>query len=151
MFQYWFPQVFLLRKSAKYLSGNCETSVLRAFNFMKPSVAAVPIRYKNFIIHMYPLLKQVEGGYTVFTLSICVQNRVCSVSSTILTGLISNLHTLSSNFRRCVACNKFFLNSKIWSFDKFFKFVTLTLSCFYLGSNMNCPKVWAWNPIWTAK
>ena len=39
-------------------------------------------------------------------LSVCGQNRVCSVSSTILNGSISYLHILSSNFRRCVA-NKF--------------------------------------------
>ena len=28
-------------------------------------------------------------------------------------------------------------NLNIWSFDKFFEFLTLTLSCFDLGSNMN--------------
>ena len=38
-------------------------------------------------------------------LSVCGQNRVRSVSSTILIGSISYLHILSSNFRRCVACN----------------------------------------------
>ena len=38
-------------------------------------------------------------------LSVCGQNRICSVSSTILIGSISYLHILSSNFRRCVACN----------------------------------------------
>ena len=36
----------------------------------------------------------------------------------------------------------FFLNSRISSFGKFFKFVTLTLSCFDLGSNMNWSIVW---------
>ena len=36
--------------------------------------------------------------------SVCGQNRVRSVSSTILVGSISYLHILSSNFRRCVAC-----------------------------------------------
>ena len=68
-------------------------------------------------------------------LSVCGQNPVHSVCSTILAGSISYLHILSSNFRRCVACN-FFLNQKPWSFDKFFKFVTLTLSCIDLG--------WGW-------
>ena len=38
-------------------------------------------------------------------LSVCGQNRVRSVSSTILIGSISYLHILSSNLRRCVACN----------------------------------------------
>ena len=37
-------------------------------------------------------------------LSVCGQNRVCSVSSTILVGSISYFHILSSNFRRCVVC-----------------------------------------------
>ena len=44
-------------------------------------------------------------------LSICEQNRVCSASSTILTGSISHLHILSSNFRRCVGCNVCLKNS----------------------------------------
>ena len=43
-------------------------------------------------------------------LSICGQNRVRSVSSTILAWSISYLHTLSSNFRRCVTCESFFQN-----------------------------------------
>ena len=37
---------------------------------------------------------------------------------------------------------KFFFKLKIWIFCKFFKFVTLTLSCFDLGSNMNWSIVW---------
>ena len=41
-------------------------------------------------------------------LSVCGQNRVRSVSSTILIGSISYLHILSSNFRMCVACNACF-------------------------------------------
>ena len=50
-------------------------------------------------------------------LSVCGQNRVRSVSSTILIGSISYLHILSSNFRRCVACNarfNIFINLKFW-------------------------------------
>ena len=37
-------------------------------------------------------------------LSLCGQNSVCSVSSTMLAGSISYLYILSSNFRMCVAC-----------------------------------------------
>ena len=37
-------------------------------------------------------------------LSVCGQNRVCSVSSTILVGSISYLRILPSNLRRCVTC-----------------------------------------------
>ena len=69
-------------------------------------------------------------------LSVCGQNRVRSVSSRILIGSISYLHILSSNFRRCVACNAHFKIQKIWNFGDFFKFVTMTLSSFDLGSNM---------------
>ena len=46
--------------------------------------------------------------------SVCGQNRVRSVSSTILVGSISYLHILSSNFRRCAACNACF---KIYNFE----------------------------------
>ena len=56
---------------------------------------------------------KLKEGYTGFTLlaylsvrmSVCGQNRVRSVSSTILIGPISYLHIAWSNFRRCVACN----------------------------------------------
>ena len=46
-------------------------------------------------------------------LSVCGQNPVCSVSSTILARPISYLHTLSSNFRRCVVCEIFIKIKKI--------------------------------------
>ena len=52
--------------------------------------------------------------YHLVRLSVCGQNRVRSVSSTILIGSISYLHILSSNFRRCVACNARF---KIQKFE----------------------------------
>ena len=84
----------------------------------------------------YPRFNEVERGvywYHLVRLSVCGHNRVRSVSSTILIGSISYLHILSSNLRRCVACNARF---KIWNFGDFFKFVTLTLSSFDLGSNM---------------
>ena len=104
-----------------------------------------------------PLLNEVEGGYTCFTLSdhlsvclsiclsfhlsICGQNHVRSVSSTILAGSIFYLCTLSSNFRRCVGCDFFFFffNLKFW---QILKFMTLTVSCFNLASNMNWSVVW---------
>ena len=64
-------------------------------------------------------------------------SRVRSVVPTVLVGCISYLYILSSNFRRCVAGN---VSCKIkrfefWQF--FFEFVTLTLSCFDLGSVVN--------------
>ena len=55
-----------------------------------------------------PLQQSWKGVYWfhLVRLSICRQNRVCSVSSTIFIGSISYLHILSSNFRRCVTCFK---------------------------------------------
>ena len=57
-----------------------------------------------------PASAKLKGGILVspcpsVRLSVCGQNRVRSVSSTMLVGSISYLHILSSNFRRCVACN----------------------------------------------
>ena len=73
-----------------------------------------------------PTSMKLKGGYTGFTLPICPSIRSISYS-----------HILSRNFRRCVTYKVCF---KIKRFDnlagKFFKFVTLALSCFDLGSNM---------------
>ena len=60
--------------------------------------------------------------YHLVRLSVCGQNRVHSVSSTILIGSISYLHILSSNFRRCVACNACF---KIQKFEILANFLNL--------------------------
>ena len=54
---------------------------------------------------------------------------------TVLVRSISYLYILSSNFRRCVACVKSFAQFRILGI--FFLFVTLTLSCFDLGSDVN--------------
>ena len=68
-------------------------------------------------------------------MSVCPSVRpaspVRSVAPTVLVGFISYLYILSRNFKRCVA---FKVSSK---FSKFLKFVTLTLSCFDLGSDVN--------------
>ena len=50
-----------------------------------------------------------------------------------MVGSISYLYILSSNFTRCVVCK---VGYKIWNFGNFFQFVTLTLSCFDLGSDV---------------
>ena len=67
-----------------------------------------------YLFYYTPRFNEVERGYTSFTLSICGQNRVCSVSSTILVGSILYLYILSSNFRRYVACKVCF---KIQQFE----------------------------------
>ena len=83
-----------------------------------------------------PASTKLKGVYTGIASSVCGQNRVRSVPSTILIGSISYLLILSSNLRRCVACSTHYQILKIWNFNDFFKFVTLTLSSFDLGSNM---------------
>ena len=72
-----------------------------------------------------PRFNEVERGvywYHLVRLSVCGQNHVCSVSSTILIGSISYLHILSSNFRRCVVCNARF---KIQNFEILANFLNL--------------------------
>ena len=69
--------------------------------------------------------------------SIRPASRVRSVVPTVLVGSISYSYILSSNFRRCVTCKVSCKISKIWIFGYFFKFVTLTLSCIDLGSDVN--------------
>ena len=97
-----------------------------------------------FVFNYTPRFNEVERGvywYHLVRLSICGQNRVRSVSSTILIGSISYLHILSSNFRRCVACNARFKIQKFEILANFFKFVTLTLSSFdllFLVSFLRC-------------
>ena len=72
---------------------------------------------------LYPPFNEVERGVywfhlvclsvclsigTYAHLSVCRQNRFCSVSSTILTGSISFLHILASNSRKCVMSKVYF-------------------------------------------
>ena len=99
----WFPE-YLLALWLKIISGFSMSTKICVF---------IP-----------PLQRSWKGVYWfhLVHLSICGQNHVRSVSSTILVGSISYLHILSSNFRRCVACNVY---SKIKK-----------LSSSYLGSNL---------------
>ena len=65
-----------------------------------------------------PLQRSWKGGILVSRRlsvcpSVCGQNRVRSVSSTILVGSISYLHILSSKFRMCVMCKDY------WTIPKF--------------------------------
>ena len=74
--------------------------------------SAIDLRVSNWfscvINHYYtPRFNEVERGvywFHLVRLSVCGQNRVRSVSSTIVIGSILYLHIISSNFRRCVAC-----------------------------------------------
>ena len=62
---------------------------------------------------------------------ICGQNCVCSVSSTVLADPFHTYTSYQATSEGVLYVNVF-LNSKIYSFGKFLKFVTLTLSCFDL-------------------
>ena len=83
---------------------------------------------QSFDVIIPPTSTKLKGGYTGITLavcpsvrlSVCGQNRVRSVSSTILIGSISYLHILSSNFRRCVTCNARFKIQKFEILANFF-------------------------------
>ena len=71
------------------------------------------------ILYLYPPHNEVVGGILVsFRPSICPSVRpascVRSVAATVLVGSISYLYILSSNFRRCVACN---VSCKISKFE----------------------------------
>ena len=72
----------------------------------------------KFVLFIPPASTKLKGGILVspcpsVRLSVCGQNGVRSVSSTIVIGSISYLHILSSNFRRCVACNGCFKIQKL--------------------------------------
>ena len=71
------------------------------------------VTWKQFPILLYPLLEwSWKGGILVsrrlsVCQSVCGQNRVRSISSTILAGSISYLHILTSIFGRCVGCKRY--------------------------------------------
>ena len=92
---------------------------------------------------LYPRPMKLKGVYWFHAvrLSVCGENGVQSVSSTILAGFTSYLHILSNNIRN-MSCAKFVSNLKIWSSGKFFKFVTLILSYFDWVSNMKWSIIW---------
>ena len=121
----------------------CENSltILSLYNYSKSS--------QFFLVNNYsPRSTKLKGVYLFHLvppsvrLSVCGQNRVRSASSRILTGSISCLYMLSSNLRSCVACKVFFLFQNVLDFGKLFILVTLTLSSFDLGSNVDWSVVW---------
>ena len=92
-------------------------------------------------LHYCSASSELVGGYIGFTLSVRPSirpaSRVCSIVPKVLVGSISYLYILSGNFRRCVAFNVPCKISKFEFLAIFFKFVTLTLSYFDLGSDVN--------------
>ena len=94
---------------------------------------------EKFLFIIPPAQRSCWGVYWFHSVCPSIRPASCvrSVAPTVLVGSISYLYILSSNFRRCVACK---VCCKIWknlNFGNFFKFVTFTLSCFDLGSDVN--------------
>ena len=82
------------------------------------------------------------GGYTGFTLSVRPSVRPsripCPLCSTCSFGWIHFIFThLIKQLQKVCRVWSFLQNFKICIFGNFFKFVTLTLSCFHLGSDVN--------------
>ena len=133
----WWCMVSLL---ASWLST--ETMLywaLNIYSYKRNCVGLKPRQNGQHFAHIIipPASTKLKVGYTGFTWSVrpsvcpsvCGQNSVCSVSSTILVGSTSYLHILLlSNFRRCVTC---------LIFGKFLEFATLTLSFYDMGSDVN--------------
>ena len=105
-------------------SNSCALAMELLLSYTKPLIWSGTLEWHHMNVkasYYTPRFNEVDGGYTGITLSVCPsvrlsvcgQNRVRSVSSTILIGSISYLHILSSNFRRCVACNARFKIKKI--------------------------------------
>ena len=84
-------------------------------------------------------------GYTGFTPSIHPSRIPCPLCSTYSFGWIHFIfiHLIKQLQKMC---RMWFVlqNYKICSFGNFLKFVTLTLSCFRLGSDVNHKYGWSW-------
>ena len=101
-----------LRKLQLSYKNSQNNIIMLAFTFTLVSNLFVWVQNKSYIGMMFwmnsytPCFNEVEREvywYHLVRLSICGQNPVRSVSSTILIRSISYLRILSSNFRRCVA------------------------------------------------
>ena len=131
---------YLWYKYSKY--SKYSMIMILIFSWNKLRISNTRVNYKTshnqyFLIYHYYTTHTTKllGGILVsLRPSVRPASRVRSVAPTVLVGSISYLYILSSNFRRCVVCK---VSCKIWIFGNFFKFVTLTLSCFDLGSDVN--------------
>ena len=126
-----------LLENAKYVS----MKIFFSWRIMLMLLQQSLMRLSGLVIIIPTASTKLKGGGILVSpcpsvrLSVCGQNRVRSVSLTILVGPISYLHILSCNLSRCVAYNVCFKIKKM-NFGEFFEFVTLTLSSSDLGSNM---------------
>ena len=114
---------------------------------MRCNIYPLHIRTKNenrFLL--YPQHNEVGRGYIGFNPSVCLSIRPSVHLSCILCPLCSSyssgwihfifIHLIKQLQKVChVQC--FLQNFTIWIFGNFLKFVTLTLCCFDLGSDLN--------------
>ena len=120
----WVINNFFAYKGATYIADVLISNEIHYVNWSKVFFLQWCVNMMECFYTYLPTFKEVERGYTGFTLSVCGQNHVCSVSSKIVARSISYLHILSSNLRRCVACKvcfkfclKFWQILQICNFD----------------------------------
>ena len=124
----WYFQPWAIWRQRNQLMVPFQSVSINHYNDVIMSMMASQIT--SLMIVIPPTSTKLKGGYTGFTsyvrlsvgLSICGQNHVCSVASTIPARSISYLHILSNNFRRCVACKVCF---KIQKFAILVNFLNL--------------------------
>ena len=121
-----------------YLFSTLLVYVLHDGYFILKYIIILPRTTKLFgdiLVSLHPSVR--PSVRTSSCQSICPTSRVHSVAPTVLVGSTSDSYILSSNFRRCAACKVYCKIEKFELLAFFFKFVTLTLSCFDLGSDVN--------------
>ena len=97
--------------------------------------------FDGIMVIIPPASTKLKGGYTGITLSVCPSVHLWTESCPLC--IFNNTHQIHfifahpiKQFQKVGRVYLPFRNSKIWNFGEFFKFVTLTLSSFDLGSNM---------------
>ena len=97
-------------------------------------------RYRKICNDMqpYPTHNEVVGGYTGFTPSVRPSRIPCPLCSAYSFGWIHFIFIhLIKQLQKVCRVWSFWQDLKIWIFGNFLKFVTLTLSCFDWGSDVN--------------
>ena len=151
--QYWLRSdlgVFTLHLRACNLTRNVQDIYLYEFeNYSFKidlssrgiSVFNINLVWYRFSIHienqsLYPRTTKLLGGILVSICPSVCPSRICSVAPTVLVESILYQYILSSNLRRCVACNSFLQNFEVWIFGNFLKFETLTLSFIWTNDGL---------------
>ena len=109
---------------------------LSVFNAPPDFTAVLSISYRFFYYIPPPRSTKLKGVYWfhLARLSVCRQNRVRCVSSTVLAALISYLHSVTSYQKTSegVSCFEFCDESQNLDFGNFLKFAPFTMSCVHV-------------------